>query len=961
MFHSAAAFRLAATTVAVLAFAALPFPSLADTAPTDPATLWQRVGASTLEPDLAVEVKNLAFDTGMARLKIEQGLLFPASTVGERSVEMVFQGRARLTLEAPDEVEAGQMELFTGRRNLDEIITEAALVITVDAAVDALLGRPLARGVTDAQRTRAGQIFDNWRQRSERRVLRVDNAIFRDALADPMIEGYFAGWFRGEELGEFLYVVEPNAPEQVKLGRFTKIETTKKEERQINRELHRAQRKGRLIGFSADDLGTWDTWLSTSRRRADGSRMAGTSAFEPRHYEIDLSLEGSDLELNGRTRLHLEPLTDFARIIKLELSSDLSVRSVSLDGEAVFHLQSSSAQIGSPLAEVLVVLPQAPAQGQELVLEVAYGGQLIDRVMSKAFALGDTVYWHPHAGTVDRATYDMTFHWPQKFELLTGGTLVDRGTEAGGRKWQRRKLEQPTLGYSFEIGRFQTHTAKAGDVRVNLAVDVSLNKIESKARNELLLETITDSLEYFEDIFGPYPLDEITVVTAPRAFSQSFFGFMTLSSLAMADDDLFALLLGLEDRRTVVAHEIAHQWWGHMVPWKSYRDQWISEAMANYAAVLYARQRLGRRSNFAGPTSQWETILTAKLEDGRTIESLGPLVLGERLVSSLSVDAYQAIVYKKGAVVVDMLARAYGEEQFINILRTLIEAVSYRPISTEDFIALIENITRGQIDGFAQQFIYGTGLPEVYYSYAFEQVDDKWQVQGVARQHSPYRYEYRVVERNGSFDVARQRLDQTELSDSTLFVPVQIAVYRPDGGQSANDKKRGIDPRIAGNAMINGRLVVTGENSEFQFLLDYEPKELWLDRGGQVFGRFFNESRHPKRMLLFQAQNSASAGDHAEAEDLYRRALASDVFSGPNYDPSQGGDYLEGDGRWLDAWIRLWLGRLYLDQGRVAEARQTFGQLEKSLKGSMRRSFKSPLWYFEARIAIQEGDFERGL
>ncbi|MCP3956501.1 MAG: hypothetical protein GY719_01475 [bacterium] len=950
-------FRCSTRLLIALALTALAVPAPAEPTAEDPATLWQKVRSATLEPDRAVTVRSLKFNTGMADLEIREGTLFPAAPIGERTVEMVFIGSAKLTLEPPDEIEAGQLDLFTGSRDLDEEITEAALVITVDAATDALLSRPLAE--TDAAtRDRAQEIFDTWTRRPERRLLGVASAIFRDALADPFKEGYFAGWFRGEELGEFLYLVEPDAPEQVRMGQFTSLEATQKEERKIKRELHRAKRKGRLIGLSVENLGVWDTWLSTARVDAQGAPRPGTEAFEPEHYELDLALTGRELELKGRTRIHLRALSSVARVVRLLVHSDLRIRRAAISGgEEVFFRQSEDVELADPLAEVLVVLPTPPAADGRFVIELEYSGLLLNQAKSKTWALGDTIYWHPHAGTVDRATYDVTFHWPADLDLMCGGKLVDRGTEAGQRRFERRRIERRTFGTSFEIGRFRKLTGKAGDVSITLAIDSQLAKQEDKKSQEVLLETIIDSVGYFEETFGPYPLDELVVVTAPRGFSQSLLGFMTLASLGMTEEGLLTFLLGFEDRRAVIAHEVAHQWWGHVVPWKSYRDQWISEAMANYAAMLYARHRLDG-VYLRGPTFGWQRALTSTVAGGRPIESLGPLVLGERLSSSRSANAYQAIVYQKGAVVLDMLARAYGEKAFVEILHTLTEAVAFRPISTADFVTALERITGNDLGGFADQFIYGTGLPEVYYSYEFEPAADKWRVRGVARQSSPYRYAYRVVERDGSFDVLRSRLDQTELSASTLFVPVQIAIFKPDAKQGTGDKKRGLDPRQVGNAMVMGRLALRGESSDFAFELDYEPKELWLDRKEEVFGRFYNESRHPKRMLFYRGYDQASAGEHAEAEQLYRDALAADVFSGPSYNETRTPKELEQEAQRLDTWIRLRLVRLYLDQGRTTDARTTFDRLERGLGGGQRRAFKNRIRYLEARLAINEGDHE---
>ena len=92
----------------------------------DPETLWQEIRATRLVSDRAVEVADLRLDVGMAELVIERGLFFPATAVGERVAEMVFLGRARLHLEPPDDVEAGQLELFTGNPRLDEEATSSS-------------------------------------------------------------------------------------------------------------------------------------------------------------------------------------------------------------------------------------------------------------------------------------------------------------------------------------------------------------------------------------------------------------------------------------------------------------------------------------------------------------------------------------------------------------------------------------------------------------------------------------------------------------------------------------------------------------------------------------------------------------------------------------------------------------------------------------------------------------------
>ena len=643
------------------------------------------------------------------------------------------------------------------------------------------------------------------------------------------------------------------------------------------------------------------------------------TSFEPGHYRIEVSLEDR-LELHGRAWLHLRTVAKPARVVKLEIHSDLAIERVAIDGVEgdLFFRQSRD--------EALVVLPESLAAADEMVLEVEYSGKLLEKGDSKTWVLLDTTRWYPHTGQTDLATYDVTFEWPKKLDLMSGGREVGGG-ERDGRRWRRVRLDKPTLAFSFEVGKFRTATTRAGHVDVTLAFDALGYAALDKHSREAMLATIGDALLYFEEVFGPYPLDALTVVTSPRPFSQSLLGFVTLSTVNVFETSWLSLLLGIEDRRTVIAHEIAHQWWGHMVAWQSYRDQWISEAMANYAAVLYGRHRLrGGLPLAIGPTTGWQQVLTARTDDGRPIESIGPLVLGERLVSSRTADAYEAIVYKKGAVVLDMLARRFGEEAFLEILRNLAQAVDFRPVSTQIFLDLIGRSSTVELDGFARQFVYGTGLPVVYYSYEFEPAEEnQWTVVATARQQSPYRYTYRLIDRGGGvLDVGRERLEQIEVADSNLVVPVHIAVYDPQAPGSEAMERQELDPREIGNALLKTHMLLEGETSELRVKIAYEPRRVYLDREKEVFGRFYDNLENPKRRRFSEALDLMAGGRLEEAETRFGEALAA-AAGGPVAREEPEEDEL----LMLDGSIYLELGRLYLDQSRTADARWAFDQVDE--------------------------------
>ncbi|HEY9422574.1 MAG TPA: hypothetical protein VIW92_14255, partial [Thermoanaerobaculia bacterium] len=108
----------------------------------DPASLLKEMAGARLEPSRAVSLKNLKLGTGLGMLYLDEGVLIPSTPVGGKTVEMVFLGKGRIGVEPPDDIEAGQLELFTGGTRLEEEFTEMVMVLGLDAATDAILRKP---------------------------------------------------------------------------------------------------------------------------------------------------------------------------------------------------------------------------------------------------------------------------------------------------------------------------------------------------------------------------------------------------------------------------------------------------------------------------------------------------------------------------------------------------------------------------------------------------------------------------------------------------------------------------------------------------------------------------------------------------------------------------------------------------------------------------------------------------
>lgn len=895
----------------------------------DPAALQAAIAGARLDPARAVTLKNVKLGVGLGTLRLEDGVLIPATPVGGKTIEMVFLGKGRLEVEPPDAIEGGQLELFTGGSRLDAEFKDAVLVVGLDAAVSALLRKPAAQA--DAETVRRGEeLYASWKGRKERKLLNAERGILLDALNDPAGVGYFAALFRGSEFGDFLYAVEPDSREQVSLGHFVPLDATEKEKRKITKEIAREQRKGRLLGVALDDLGQWDTWLSAPLRNAQSKPSPGAPTFEPKKYTLEVALSDRGERLTGRAKIDLEPVAAGSRAVLLHLPTDFQVQKVTdAKGADLFYHRNDE--------EITVILPAPPAAGETATVNVEYAGSAVEKDWN-LYTLRDTLGWYPHAGAVDRAAFDVTFRWPKGLELVASGRRVDGGETPDGGRWERRTLDVPTLGFSFEVGHFKVETAKAGHVDVTFAFG-SGTALTGRDIREVVKKAVVDSLQFYEETYGPYPLDQMVVTTASRGFSQGMLGFVTLS------DSVLGGGWGRQaDSRLVAAHEIAHQWWGNQVGWTGYRDQWISEAMASYSARLFGKVRL---NNVIGVdlTEGWQEDMTTALPDGRSLESIGPVVLGTRLFSSHADDAYRAIVYDKGAIVFDMLARLLGEESFPKVLRQIIKVENGKTISTEDLFSLIERITSTDLKPFTDQFVYGTGLPQVLYSYRFEKKGDAWVVRGEARQNTPHRFRYKVVQTpRGTFDVAAEAVGEIDVKQSALVVPIELETFDPN-----HPKGKG---KEGANATVRGNILVKGESTPFEIPAEHEPKAFWLDRYARVFGLFFDESRHPKRMLYYRGLKASVEGKAAEAVALYDQALKTEE---PPPDTGETVYYadLQYARRVMNARIELGRARLLLDQGRDDEADAALGRVDRLLRDGYEYRL------LQARLDVRRGNYDK--
>jgi aminopeptidase N len=226
----------------------------------------------------------------------------------------------------------------------------------------------------------------------------------------------------------------------------------------------------------------------------------------------------------------------------------------------------------------------------------------------------------------------------------------------------------------------------------------------------------------------------------PGGDSQGWPGLVFLSSYAFLNNqqrqDLHFNPARIVLQQMIPAHEAAHQWWGDLITWSSYRDQWLSEGLANYCALMMVQEK--DPAAFHQIMEKYREDLVQQNKDGVAPGEEGPVTLGTRLLSSRFPEGYEAITYGRGTWLFHMLrtmmkdaaaqdaARkgrkaSSADEPFIQALHKLRQRYEGRSISTremlevfaEDLPPALRFESKNSLDWFLDGWINGTSLPKL--------------------------------------------------------------------------------------------------------------------------------------------------------------------------------------------------------------------------------------------------------
>ena len=363
------------------------------------------------------------------------------------------------------------------------------------------------------------------------------------------------------------------------------------------------------------------------------------------------------------------------RTLLFELSRYLKLDAVQEDGRPLEFIQNQALE-GTQLRRkgndlVAVVFPAPLRPGQDLKLRFSYAGEVLSDAGKGLLYVGERGTWYPSFG-MSPARFDLEFHYPAEWTLVATGKQVppasatdpDEAAEIPGQHVSRWASERPMAVAGFNLGKYVHAEARSGSILVEAYGTTGVERsfpqappevVEplpsfprrvapppmvvtrpppSPARNaQAVAERAAKAISSFEQWFGPYPYGSLALTQMPGDLSQGWPGLIFLSTYAFlspqeqADlhlDPITALLSS-----QVLVHETAHQWWGNLVLWKGYRDQWIMEALANYSSLLVLEQQ--NPAQFRQVLEQYRNDLLSKNKDGEWLREAGPVTLGRAI------------------------------------------------------------------------------------------------------------------------------------------------------------------------------------------------------------------------------------------------------------------------------------------------------------------------------------------
>jgi hypothetical protein len=656
-----------------------------------------------------------------------------------------FKGEGTFELVPPTNADKMHIGALVGKPQLADGFKEAVFFFTDDTYAELAKALKMEQTAADpmlfaSSLKRFSENMNDWieNQIKENPTVRNVPARILADLTDPSSKGFFLADFKGKDSGSLLFNISWNR-DSLFLPEYANDEE--------------------VMLLHTNDSKTGYEWYAGFHL---GHEYAQSQHPEHRSLLAHCTSEKIDLLVAKNNNISATVTMEYtvanpSRVIPFNLNGVMRVSSLEDGaGNKLSFIQEPRNLDSDPW----LILSEPAKPGEKYKLKMVYvedstrDNKIVNQDTPGLFFVGSRSSWFPSFGaTDDRTFFEINASSPSRYEFVASGTLISSKKEKDSllTVW---KTDLPLSVVGFNYGDF----VKATQASQSLTVSAYSGKVVPKELQEI--EHIKSAMELngqnfeqetgiltsgfntknnvqnaaglsiqafslYDFLFGPLPFKTVAVTEQPvRGFGQSWPNLIFLPYDVFLDTTT-RNSLGLEDRgenrefySLVHVHEMAHQWWGHLVGWKTYHDQWLSEGIADFASYLYLRQFEPKRVS-----SYWSVRRNYLLSN--TPGGYRPTAVGSIWMNAQLRQWYTSkLIYYKGSYIMEMLrVMMYDpksqnpDARFIAMMRDFSATFAGRNAATEDFKKVVEKHMAKPMDWFFDQWVYGTATPKYNFSY----------------------------------------------------------------------------------------------------------------------------------------------------------------------------------------------------------------------------------------------------
>jgi aminopeptidase N len=454
-------------------------------------------------------------------------------------------------------------------------------------------------------------------------------------------------------------------------------------------------------------------------RAGTPAKLERIRLFDVEHLKGEITLDPAKKEIRGTATLTLRPLVAGLKTVTLDCGADLKVSRVAVGSKVCKYEQKGD--------KLITTLDPAPPASQPIDLAITYAGtpeKGVEFIKPGAehpgradcvWTMGEPEearFWIPCFDYPnDKFTSEMVVTVPRPLSVVSNGTLVGTIDNPDGTRTFDWKMDQPLTTYllSVDAADFNVYHDKLG----NLPVDYYVLKEVNEETARRVLGKTPRMIEFFNRVIGtPYGYPKYAQICMPEFGG----GMEHTSATTLTDTILVDPIATLErDADSLVAHELAHQWFGDLLTCRDWSNLWLNEGFASYFDPLFTQYDRGEDAfriqmaevlgGYLGSDSQYRRPITeTRYEDPWGM--------------------FDPVTYDKGACVLHALRGLVGEDAWWKGIQLYVKTHKDQVVSTSDFQADMETASGRDLGWFFDQWVHKAGHPELAARWRYEP-DDK--------------------------------------------------------------------------------------------------------------------------------------------------------------------------------------------------------------------------------------------